>query len=81
MDNTDTVIPKADMVNHPPHYIAENGMEVIDVIASFTDGLEPMEAYETGNIIKYICRWKFKNGAEDLKKARWYLEDLIRRVE
>ena len=30
-----------------------------------------------GNIIKYVCRHKEKNGLEDLKKAKWYLEKLI----
>ena len=30
-----------------------------------------------GNIVKYIARWKAKNGIEDLKKARWYIDFLI----
>ena len=30
-----------------------------------------------GNIIKYVTRYKDKNGIEDLKKAKWYLEKLI----
>ena len=30
-----------------------------------------------GNVIKYISRWKAKNGIEDLKKARWYIDFLI----
>jgi hypothetical protein len=33
--------------------------------------------YIEGNIIKYLCRWKSKNGVEDLKKAKHYLEMLI----
>ena len=70
-----------DMVNHPPHYQSRSGMEVIDVIESFTDGLVGIEATDTGNIIKYICRWKGKNGLEDLKKAKWYIEHLINHVE
>ena len=72
---------KPDMVNHPPHYNARSGMEVIDVIESFTDGLMGIEATDTGNVIKYICRWKHKNGLEDLKKAKWYLEHLIKHLE
>ena len=67
----------ADMVNHPPHYQSSNGLEVIDVIEAFTEDLKGMEAVYTANIIKYICRWKKKNGIEDLKKARWYLSNLI----
>ena len=70
-----------DMVNHPSHYKAKNGMEVIDVIEAFTANLEGYEATHTGNIIKYICRWKEKNGLEDLKKAQWYLERLIKNIE
>jgi len=30
-----------------------------------------------GNVVKYLCRYKKKNGVEDLKKAMWYLESLI----
>lgn len=70
-----------DMINHPNHYQSENGLEVIDVIKEFTSGLEGIEATDTGNILKYICRWKKKNGIEDLKKAKWYLEHLIDYVE
>ena len=70
-----------DMVNHPSHYKAKNGMEVIDVIEAFTANLEGYEATHTGNVIKYICRWKEKNGLEDLKKAQWYLERLIKNIE
>ena len=65
------------MVSHPSHYQSKSGLEVIDVVEAFTDGLEGIEACDTGNIIKYMCRWKQKNGIQDLKKARWYLEHLI----
>ena len=70
-----------DMVNHPPHYRAKNGMEAIDVIEAFTADLVGIEATDTGNIIKYICRWKGKNGLQDLEKAKWYIEHLIKHVE
>ena len=70
-----------DMVNHPKHYKAKNGMEVIDVIEAFTANLKGYEATHTGNVIKYICRWKEKNGLEDLKKAQWYLNRLIKNIE
>ena len=70
-----------DMVNHPNHYKAKNGMEVIDVIEAFTANLSGYEATHTGNVIKYICRWKEKNGLEDLKKAQWYLNRLIKNIE
>ena len=72
---------KPDMVNHPAHYKSETGMEVIDVIEAFTFDLKGIEATDTGNVIKYICRWHSKNGLEDLKKAQWYLNHLIAHVE
>lgn len=75
-------IPKnKDNVNHPNHYKTKSGLEAIDVIKAFTEDLKGVEAVDTANIIKYICRWKKKNGLEDLKKAQWYLNDLIKTVE
>lgn len=70
-----------DMVNHPGHYISNSGMEVINIIEAFTENLNGIEAVDTANIIKYVCRWKNKNGVEDLKKARWYLDNLIAHLE
>lgn len=67
----------SDMVNHPSHYISPDGLEAIDVIKSFTKGLEGYEAVATGNALKYILRWKHKNGVEDLEKAKWYIDSLI----
>lgn len=69
------------MVYHPSHYQSETGLETIDVIESFTFDLKGIEAVDTANVLKYICRWKKKNGLQDLKKARWYLEHLIAHVE
>ena len=69
------------MVSHPPHYQSETGLEAIDAIEAFTSGLKGVEAFDTGNIIKYICRWKQKDGLRDLKKAQWYLNHLINHVE
>jgi hypothetical protein len=70
-----------DMVNHPSHYKSEKGLETIDVIEAFTADLQGIEATDTGNIIKYICRWKHKNGIQDLEKARWYLNHLINKLK
>lgn len=72
---------KDEMVTHPPHYQSKTGLEVIDVIEAFTENLNGIEATDTGNIIKYMCRWKSKNGLQDLRKAAWYLEHLISKVE
>lgn len=70
-----------DPVNHPAHYQGKNGMETLAVIEAFTDGLNGIEANDTGNVIKYVCRWKKKNGIEDLKKARYYVNHLIDHLE
>ena len=72
---------KDKMVSHPDHYQSETGMEVIDVIEAFTFDLTGIEAVDTGNVIKYICRWKKKNGLQDLEKAQWYLNHLIEHVK
>lgn len=69
-----------DTINNPSHYT--NGkVEAIDAIEAATTGLEGIEAVCTGNVLKYIWRWKMKNGIEDLKKARWYVDRLIAKVE
>ena len=67
-----------DMVEHPPHYNAA-GIECIDAIHAATD--EGFEHYLQGNIMKYVWRYKYKNGSEDLKKAQWYLNKLIEVVD
>ena len=69
------------MVSHPSHYQSSSGLEVIDVVEAFTEGLEGIEATDTGNVIKYICRWKSKNGIQDLKKVLWYTTHLIEHLE
>ena len=63
-----------DMVNSPPHY-NQAGIECIDAIRAATgDGYE---YYLQGNIIKYLWRYRYKNGVQDLEKAQWYLQKLI----
>ena len=69
------------MVSHPSHYQSESGLEVIDVIEAFTSDLNGIEATDTGNILKYMCRWKHKNGLQDLEKAQWYLIHLIEKIK
>lgn len=63
-----------DMVNSPPHYNAA-GTECIDAIQAAT--LDGFEYYLQGNIMKYLWRYRYKNGNEDLKKAQWYLNKLL----
>jgi|TARA_R100000458_G_C8201515_1_gene191919 aryl-phospho-beta-D-glucosidase BglC (GH1 family) len=65
---------KKDIINHPEHYT--QGIETIDYIRSWN-----MD-YVRGNIIKYVTRFPYKGTAlQDLKKAKWYLEYLIKEVE
>ena len=63
-----------DMVNNPPHY-NKYGVECIEAIQSATG--EGYEYYLQGNIIKYLWRYRYKNGVQDLEKAEWDLSRLI----
>jgi hypothetical protein len=59
-----------DIVNSPNHY-TQGGIEPIDyILANDLDFL-------IGNVVKYVTRYKFKNGLEDLKKAEYYLKKKI----
>lgn len=69
-------LDKADVIDHPAHYTAGK-VECIDAIEAATEGLTGIAAVCTANVIKYVWRWRRKNGVEDLRKARWYLEKLI----
>lgn len=64
-----------DLVNHPPHYKATNGLEVIDVIEAF--GLE--DDHYLATVIAYILRHRNKGGEQDLGKAKWYLDRRVSR--
>jgi len=70
---------KNNSINHPSHY-TRGSIECIDAIMA---ALTPSEfrGYIKGNILKYIWREYNKNGVEDLKKARWYLDRLIKNME
>ena len=61
---------KPDMINSPMHY-TQGSMEVIEAIEGL--GLD----YHEGTVLKYISRWRYKNGIEDLHKAQWFLNRLI----
>lgn len=69
-----------DNVNHPPHYNSSPAqctcgrrIECIDVSRHM--------GFNVGNAVKYLWRFELKNGLEDLKKARWYIDDLIKQRE
>lgn len=66
----------SDNVNHPSHY-TQGGIECIEALEAATVNLKGIEAVCTANAIKYLWRWKEKNGKEDLKKAIWYIKKLI----
>ena len=68
-----------DNVNHPEHYAGK--IECIDCLESATDGLNGIEAVCTANAIKYLYRWKKKNGVQDLEKAQWYISHLLGYLE
>ena len=72
--------PNIDMVNHPVHY-TQGGIECIDALKAATVSKTGIEAVCTANAIKYLWRYEEKNGIEDVKKARWYIDRLIRELE
>lgn len=76
----DVLPPKEDMINKPPHY-NQAGIECIDAIAAATSGKKGIEAVCVANVIKYLWRYELKNGLEDVKKARWYLDRLVGELE
>lgn len=70
-----------DMVNHPPHYKSSPAkcyncgerIECIEVVRHMP--------FNIGNAVKYLWRFEHKGGIEDLKKARWYIDDEIKKRE
>ena len=76
---------KIDRVNHPSHYTwlkDKCGIEVIDITRHMD--------FDLGNVVKYVLRQGLKSeegmsntekALEDLKKARWYLDDKIKMLE
>lgn len=71
--------PEHDAVNHPSHYTA-GGIECIEALKAATTRLTGIEAVCTANAIKYLWRWKDKNGTEDIRKAIWYCERLLKEI-
>ena len=73
-------IESEDNIISPNHYASDKGFEVFDVQEAFIHELKGMAASYWCNIVKYILRFQRKNGVEDLKKAKYYLEKLIEEV-
>lgn len=72
-------ISQHDNVNKPSHY-TQTKIETIEVIRE-TLGAEKFEGLCIGNVIKYVSRYPYKNGVEDLKKAQVYLNWAIEVLE
>ena len=68
-----------DNINHPRRY-TKGDVECIDAIKAATVGKSGVEAVCVANVVKYLWRYEEKNGVEDVKKARWYLERLIKEM-
>ena len=64
-----------DVVNKPPHY-NQGGMEAIYYIKQQLG--EGIVDYCEGNVLKYLHRWRYKNGLQDLQKAQWYLNKMVK---
>lgn len=69
-----------DNVNHPSHY-TQGKVECIDALESATIGKSGIEAVCVANVIKYLWRYEEKNGVEDVKKAKFYLNRLLATLE
>jgi len=67
-----------DPVNSPIHY-NQGGIECIDAIKSSMDTIA-FRGYLKGNIEKYMWRYEYKKGLQDLLKAQWYLNRLINEI-
>ncbi|MCO4533090.1 hypothetical protein Si103_00762 [Streptococcus infantarius subsp. infantarius] len=76
-DNKDLNWYKNDNIISPNHYVTNKGFEVFDVQEAYIHDLKGMAASFWCNVVKYILRFQRKNGVEDLKKAKYYLEKLI----
>lgn len=62
-----------DNINHPTHY-TQGEIETINIIKN---NVRDFSSYLEGNVLKYLSRYRHKGGAEDLKKAQWYLKILV----
>ena len=74
--------PVSDLVNHPPHYQVGT-IEAIDFIESvISDAPHMVPAYLQGQVLKYMIRmWAKGNAVQDARKAEWYLNRLIAKLE
>lgn len=74
----DWVKESKDNIN-PDHYTI-GGIETIDYLQAKLSK-EQFRGYLLGNIIKYMSRYQYKNGVEDVKKSQWYMNKLLESLE
>jgi hypothetical protein len=74
LDPTLEPYPSKDNDPVSPQHYQQGNIQVLDFIN------DQKFSYLEGNIVKYICRYKTKNGLEDLEKAQYYLNALINEV-
>ena len=65
------------MDNINPNHYKQGKVECIDALEAATTNLTGIEAVCTANAIKYLWRWKEKNGTQDLHEAIWYIDKLL----
>lgn len=81
INQTSKITNQTDTVNSPSHY-NQTKIEAIDIIEDVTAGYQSNVKYHIGNAIKYLIRAPFKNNTvEDLKKAVWYINRAIEKLE
>ena len=69
---------EVDPVNKPLHY-NQAGIECIEAIEAMTENMSGHTAPHAANVLKYLWRHEYKNGLEDIRKAKWYLDRLEKR--
>lgn len=77
-EESNVEISENDSIN-PNHYIF-GGIETIEYLKAKMTADE-FRGFLKGNVLKYVSRESKKNGLEDLKKAKWYLDKLIEVIE
>ena len=83
IDESDNVVlPKDDPISSPAHY-KFGQYEVIDIIKAWTSdcGLTPYQAFLWASLQQYLFRFPKKKGPQDLKKAMWYIERLLKEYD
>ena len=74
----------SDMINKPPHYQILPGVEVYDVRCAMLGKIKDVpydQVSDWDRATEYLLRMWQKNGLEDAKKARWYLDKLIEKLD